>query len=153
MIFVKTSVRNSKLADKGLFLDEAIKRGAKVLEFTGKKLTFQQVKDLGYQEHAHPVGLDLYVDNHNPMPESYVNHSCNPTMGFSNTSTLIALKDLNAGDEITFDYSLITADNWHMICHCGSKKCRKIIGNYVDLPEEVKQKYRSVTPAWTKKLP
>lgn len=131
-----------------MFLNEQVKRGEKVLEFTGKRLTYQQVKKVGYEEHAHPVGLDVYVDNHNPMPESYVNHSCSPSTGFSNATTLIALRDLKSGSEITFDYSLITADNWHMACHCGSKDCRKTIGNYVDLPQAVKEKYKSVTPDW-----
>ncbi|MCB0337343.1 MAG: SET domain-containing protein-lysine N-methyltransferase, partial [Bdellovibrionales bacterium] len=72
--------------------------------------------------------------------DDYVNHSCNPT-GFILMSgsfaagqdvqagqvALFATRDIEPGEEITFDYSLnVCASTWkmHIECCCGSTSCR-----------------------------
>jgi len=63
---------------------------------------------------------------------------------------LVAMRDIKKDEEITFDYSMITADGWPLECSCGSPSCRKLIGNYRDLPDELKKKYDKYTPDWIK---
>lgn len=59
-------------------------------------------------------------------PAKYVNHSWDP-----NTFVLdfcdVALRDINAGEEVTSDYSDDLAPNEMMPCLCGSRNCRKTI--------------------------
>lgn len=150
MLYVVTTTKPSAIAGKGVFVDEQVKRGQKVLKFDGPVIPWDEAVAKGHEDHVVPVGTDRYVDIYEP--ESLVNHSCDPSTGFSDTVTLIALSDLQKGDEVTFDYSLVTADGWTMECHCGAKGCRKTVGDYKDLPQAVKEKYRGVTPGWIKGL-
>ena len=59
-------------------------------------------------------------------PEKYINHSCNPNT-YVKDCTEVAIKDINAKEEITCDYSLEGVNEWKFECHCGSKNCRRII--------------------------
>lgn len=60
----------------------------------------------------------------------FTNHSCDPTTVFDNSSgTMIALRDLHPGDEITYDYATSETTPWPWLrdgfpCACGSKICR-----------------------------
>lgn len=63
----------------------------------------------------------------------YTNHSCDPTTIFyGNAGTMIAARDLEPGDEITYDYATSETIHWPwegdgMTCKCGSKLCRGTI--------------------------
>lgn len=148
MIYVAITTKSSLIAGKGIFVDEQVKKGQKILKFDGPIISWDEAIAKGRENHVVPVGEDTYVDIYEP--ESLVNHSCDPSTGFSDPTTLIALRDLDKGDEITFDYSLVTADGWTMECHCGAKNCRGTVSDYKDLPEEVKTRYKDVTPKWIK---
>ena len=55
------------------------------------------------------------------------NHSCNPNCGFSNSITLVAIRDIRAGEELVFDYAFSESFAQEFECNCGSKNCRKTI--------------------------
>lgn len=59
-------------------------------------------------------------------PEKYVNHSCEPNTTTQNFCD-VAIRDIKRGEEITGDYNEELPPDAHMVCNCGSKKCRKII--------------------------
>lgn len=150
MIYVEVLVNDSPIGGKGLFVNEVVKKGQKILKFDGPIISWDETVKRGRENHVVPIGIEKYVDI--GERESFVNHSCDPRAGFSDETTLIALRDLKKGDEITFDYSLVTADGWTMDCRCGSKNCRGTIGDYAELPKELKEKYKAVTPPWMLKL-
>lgn len=71
-----------------------------------------------------------------------VNHSCEPNAGFSGQITLVAMRDIEPGEEILFDYAMTDIQfdgdiEWNPApCHCGSVNCRKnITGKDWKLPE------------------
>lgn len=149
MVYVEIAEKASPVGGKGIFVSEPVVKGQKILKFDGPIISWDYAVKRGRENHVVSVGVDRYVDIYEP--ESLVNHSCDPTTGFSDESTLIALRDLKVGDEITFDYSLVTIDGWTMDCKCGSPNCRNTISNYADLPRAVKEKYKNVTPPWVLK--
>jgi hypothetical protein len=58
----------------------------------------------------------------------YWNHSCNPNAGFSSETTLVAMKNIGVGEEITFDYAIcMSSDIVEMPCNCGAEQCRELI--------------------------
>lgn len=58
----------------------------------------------------------------------YMNHSCNPNVGFDANDNYIAIKKIKKGDEFLMSYSfLYTNSNFKIKCLCGNKKCRKVI--------------------------
>ena len=74
-----------------------------------------------------------------------INHSCDPNGGIRKTSELFALRDIKKGEEITYDYSAtIAPTRWHMKCKCGSKNCRKILGDVLSIPKRQLKKYKEL---------
>jgi len=73
----------------------------------------------------------------------YCNHSCEPNVFFNTTSfELVALKNINVGDELTFFYPSSEWDiNQQFTCNCGNKNCLKTIKGAAYLSKEVLSKY------------
>jgi hypothetical protein len=57
-----------------------------------------------------------------------VNHSCDPNLGWADDRTLVAIRAIAAGEELTSDYATSIADpDFVMNCHCETYRCRQII--------------------------
>lgn len=87
------------------------------------------------------LGRDRWIDPAPPFV--YLNHSCEPNLAISHEREFVALRDIDPGEELTFDYS-ISEDEllWTMKCDCGTKRCRGTIGAIQLLPTEVVEGYR-----------
>ncbi len=79
------------------------------------------------------VGEDLFL-HYNEIPHylDYVNHSCNPNMRYdTKLFAFFAIKDIPAGDSLTFDYEDteydLVVENEVFTCKCGNENCRIII--------------------------
>jgi len=81
---------------------------------------------------------DLYLlTAEEKEPNDCFNHSCNPNLGFFGQIGLVALRDIQAGEELMFDYAMSDGGPYDEFeCFCGSANCRgKITGNDWKLPE------------------
>lgn len=60
--------------------------------------------------------------------ERFMNHSCDPNTWWADDETMIARRDIQPGEEITYDYATteITIP-FEMTCRCGSPQCRGIV--------------------------
>ena len=78
--------------------------------------------------HAIQVSKGKWLLPGNPSrPDDYLNHSCEPNCIVVGVR-LIALREIQPDDEVTFDYSVTLQDDpWEMPCNCGAANCRKII--------------------------
>ncbi len=67
----------------------------------------------------------------------YVNHSCNPNAGLSGQIGLVAMRGINIGEEVCFDYAMSdTMPYDEFECGCGSANCRgSISGDDWQKPE------------------
>jgi SET domain-containing protein len=63
--------------------------------------------------------------------EWYLNHSCDGNIGFDSVGDFIAIKTINPGDELAYDYGLVESNpKFRMRCNCKASNCRKnITGN------------------------
>lgn len=136
----------------GTFASKNIKKGEHISEFEGPLVIVdsfdgipQEVQDLLF-----PIGFNKYLAAKEPTVR--INHSCEPNAGIIGETTLVAMRDIKKDEEVTFDYSIVTADDWSLECSCGSKNCRKTIQKYADLSKKVKQKYKNYVPDWILKL-
>lgn len=58
----------------------------------------------------------------------FINHSCEPNVGFRGQIELVALRDIEAGEAIAFDYATCTSEpEFKMECFCGTSACRKYV--------------------------
>src|SRR5256885_16583427 len=56
----------------------------------------------------------------------YINHACDPnchTEQFGHTIWIVAIRDIAAGEELTFNYGYGIDDEPVVPCHCGAKHC------------------------------
>jgi uncharacterized protein len=60
----------------------------------------------------------------------FLNHSCEPNVGFAGNIVLIAMRDIEPGEEITTDYALFDDYDGQMECRCGTPSCRSVIGGH-----------------------
>ncbi len=97
--------------------------------------------------------VDRWVD---PVPDSplrFLNHSCNPNTTRLGGFTAWSLRDIEQGEEITMDYSLLEVNpKWHMKCECGSSNCRGEIRSVQFLaPEQIRAYWRKL-PDFMKRI-
>jgi hypothetical protein len=82
-----------------------------------------------------------------------INHSCEPNCGAFGTSSVIAMKNIEIGKELTFDYAMTDSSQYDEFkCFCGKENCRgKITGN--DWQDPILQsKYNNFFSSFIKKL-
>ena len=58
----------------------------------------------------------------------FINHSCEPNVGFAGNIVLVAMRDIAPGEELTTDYALFDDYDGEMECRCGTGSCRTAIG-------------------------
>lgn len=84
-------------------------------------------------DHAIQIGPHMWRDSDRAR---YMNHSCDPNCGFMDEFRLRALRIIQPGEELTFDYDTCEDSDWRMKCRCGSALCRKNIGTFARLMQQ-----------------
>lgn len=79
-----------------------------------------------------------------------LNHSCEPNCGIKDLFKIVAMRDIKKGEELTWDYEMTEKNEfgWRMKCRCGTESCRKSIGNFKNMPLEVRVKYEGYISGW-----
>ena len=57
----------------------------------------------------------------------FINHSCEPNVGFAGNTVLVAMRDIGPGEELTTDYALFDDYDGEMPCRCGTPSCRRVV--------------------------
>lgn len=152
----------------GLFARQAIRARQGVFVFDGKRNAYdlREPFSSSYYLNSIVVGREplpggglhgprfIWVDPSDKSPLRWVNHQCdNPTMGRSNKGykdpfQLVALRDIQQGEQLTADYSLLeTNPDWRMACACDSEACRGEIRSIVHLdPTYIAKHWDSIIP-------
>jgi hypothetical protein len=142
-------IRSSAIHAAGCYTTTPVRKGAKVAEYTGPRMT----KDEADEEHADsPItylfGLgdgSVVIDGH--CMAMFINHSCDPnceTEEVKGRVWITALRKIKPGEEITYDYCLYDGGDDEADCNCGAKKCR---GTMYSLAEARKRKKAAKKPA------
>lgn len=91
------------------------------------------------------LGPDLYLPPRGCFDDLF-NHCCEPSCGWMMTplgARFVALRDLAAGDQLTYDYSTyLIGDGEQMACACGAPSCRGVIRGFESLPPDMRAFYR-----------
>jgi uncharacterized protein len=137
---MKLTVANG-VSGRGVFAQSAIDAGAFLIKFTGPLLRYEQTSP---QTLALQIAPDLYLGASGQM-DDLINHSCDPNAGLIIRGTdvsLIAIRDIAAGEEIFFDYSTtMDEDDFELICQCGHPTCRGVVRDFKHLPDSRKRCY------------
>jgi uncharacterized protein len=147
----KFKVANSRLG-KGCFANEPIKKGESICFFEGEETTWEEserryIEGKDRLDDPFQINENKYIELSEPY--IYFNHSCNPNSGFRGKKEMIAIKNINPGEEITYDYSTVCWDDrwaknhgaWTMKCECEEENCRNVIGDFLTIPKSQRRKY------------
>lgn len=130
----KIEKRSSDIKGIGIFAKEFILAGEIVCVKGGHILRKTELFSSSVINSYHPISDDLYIAAKTEEEEEYVkiyiNHSCDPNCGLRGDITFVAMRDIKAGEEITFDYAFLDNENYQFMCNCGSNRCRHIITGY-----------------------
>ena len=90
------------------------------------------------------VGANLFIPPYGGF-DDFTNHSCDPNCGLrvhSSGFDMIALRDIAAGEELTYDYSTHQEHpEGEMICLCGAASCRGVVRSFSTLPSPLRRRY------------
>ena len=96
--------------------------------------------DVQIADGFHLVALE--EDEYEPVM-LFINHSCQPNVGFAGNIVLVAMGDISPGEELTTDYALFDDYEGSMECQCRTPACRgKIDGRDWQRPD-LQSKYGS----------
>lgn len=119
-----------------------------IVVFGGHVVTFDFFETLPQvcQDYSYQIADDLIFAFISPDEIGEIdcfNHSCAPNAGFNGHIELVAMRDIAAGEEVTFDYATcLTTGFGDMDCLCGTSNCRgRVTGEDWKLPE-LQQRYR-----------
>jgi len=118
---------------KGVFAKTPVQTGELLAVWSGFIVTLDQWGELPpeIQIHTAQVEEDLYLASYLPdEPADYINHSCAPNAGMCGQIALVAMRAINLGEEICFDYAMVDGSAYdEFVCECGTLECRgKVTG-------------------------
>jgi SET domain-containing protein len=129
----------------GIYTRSAIPKGAFVILCLG----IERHKDEVYEGlRALQIGPETFLaeDPANPRLDDFINHSCDPNVGFADGSLrMYALRDIRPGEELFWDYrTSLNEAGWEVPCTCATVHCRGKIQSYCDLPGEEQARLRAI---------
>jgi uncharacterized protein len=133
---VQIEVRQSSVHGRGLYAEQFISEGARVIEYTGEHVSWEAAPDDDSDPHTFNFGLEngeVINPEIGGNDARWINHSCNPNCEAIEEDDRIfiyAIRDIQAGEELLYDYRLeidepITeASKKKFACLCGASNCR-----------------------------
>jgi hypothetical protein len=143
----KTEKRESAIDGRGLFARQEIAAGEVVVVKGGYVLTKAQRDELGKKLGPAEIQIteDLFIG---PVARRqreggmmHLNHCCEPNLGVQGQVVYVALRDIAAGEELTFDYAMTDDEPYEMNCRCGRPSCRGTITGFDWRRTEIQHKY------------
>ncbi|HEX5132337.1 MAG TPA: SET domain-containing protein [Candidatus Krumholzibacteria bacterium] len=140
--FVSPKLEGKLINGKGgraVIAREKIRMGDVLVVWGGEVIDGLALRSMSEDKYrlALQIEEDLYLLTSNEGPADWVNHSCNPNAGLRGQIVLVAMRDIRAGEEITFDYATSDGSAYDEFeCGCGARTCRKhVTGDDWRLPE------------------
>ena len=150
----KVHLGESSIEGTGVFASVAIQKGEAVLRIDDSRVVDAANPlrpELGeYQRHCDYLADGQVV--HMRLPERHINHCCDPNTfvrTINGARYVFALRDIGAGEEITFDYCINSGGDTIWQCNCGSPRCLKTIhSDFFHLPLERQIEYLPLLEDW-----
>ncbi len=152
----KIILENSSIEGQGYIAKEKIKKDEKLIVQSGRCIHVTDIDTFAEEAcwyYGFQIEIDVYCypffENQKPYLDGIfkINHSCEPNAGFAGQITLVAMRDINEGEEITYDYAMTDIetekeDAWETeTCICNTTSCRGHITGHDWKLEHLQKKY------------
>ncbi|EHQ05259.1 MAG: SET domain-containing protein-lysine N-methyltransferase [Leptonema illini] len=139
-------VRATGNIGRGMFAKEHISKDTVVVVRGGKIYSGAEREEASDDLRSYMIQVDedLFMgpESLDAVEEAeFVNHSCDPNLGFRGQVTLVAMRDIMPGEELTVDYAMSEARQQNFACECGSRQCRSIVRETDYLLPELQKRY------------
>lgn len=145
----KLEVQETESYGKGVFAKKNIKKNEPVAIFGGYILTAKEESLLSdkYRDTGVQIADNFILTSREKKEDvDYINHSCNPNVGYNGQIFVVAMRDIRKSEEITFDYAMVlhrskNVKRYKMKCLCGAKNCRRVVTDNDWRKSELQKKY------------
>jgi len=134
-------IRESPVAGKGAFATRPIRKGERIIEYTGERITHAEADarydDDSMEEHhtfLFTVSSRTVIDATREGNDArFINHSCDPNCESEierGRVFIFALRDIRPGEELAYDYAYERSgdetekEERQYRCLCGTRACR-----------------------------
>ncbi len=125
--------KSSNIDNRGLFASKNIRKGTKIIYYTGKIITKKQTENNPKFDNDKAIYL-FNLNNRYDLDGDFdyntarlINHSCDPNCEVEGKGLKLwisSIKDINKNEELTYDYGFSFDENYKDFpCKCGSKNC------------------------------
>jgi hypothetical protein len=144
-VFVSAVVRNMSAEQFGVYAAEPIAAGTLCVAFGGFVMPGPDFRQLpaDRQHHSLQIDEDVFLACGEQLDMGdLVNHSCDPTLVFVSDISLVARRDIAAGEELTFDYATCDSAPYDEFeCECGTSQCRDKVTGQDWMNPDVQERY------------
>lgn len=143
----KTIVKESSKDGKGFFAKENIAKGEIVAIKNGHIVDRQEAYRLDREigDFSLQISDEFYLCPGTKEEVKdiviFINHSCDPNVGMDGQVNYVAMRDIQAGEELCLDYAMSISGEYELECKCGSDKCRGIITGEDWKIEDLQKRY------------
>jgi hypothetical protein len=122
-------IRSSSIHAAGCYTTRPLRRGARVCEYDGPRFSKAEA-DERYKDrfitYLFSSGTNgQVIDGFGTA--MFINHSCDPNCESENIDGrifIMAIRDIAADEELTYEYNLHDSDDEEGDCYCGASNCR-----------------------------
>ena len=112
----------------GVFARQPIQKG-ELISLWGGRIVAESELDpnmTDFTQRILQIEEGLYLETPKFLePADCFNHSCDPNVGFTGQIGLRAMRDIEAGEELNFDYAMCDGSAYDEFdCYCGGEHCR-----------------------------
>jgi SET domain-containing protein len=132
--------RDSAIHGRGVFATAKIPAGTRIIEYVGEVITKREAEKRGQallEQAVNTGGAAVYIfilngrydlDGNFPWNDArLINHSCHPNCETEIDDELriwvVAMRDIDAGEELFFDYNFDLESYEDHPCRCGQPEC------------------------------
>ena len=132
----RINVRESAVHGRGVYATHFIRKGTRIIEYTGQRVSWEGAPDDENDPHTFNFGLEngeVINPDVGGNDARWINHCCDPNceaIEEDNRIFVYSICDIEAGEELFYDYAMeidepITEQSKRKFaCHCGAANCR-----------------------------
>jgi len=144
-------IRSSSIHAAGCYTTRPFRKGARVCEYDGPRFPKAEA-DARYKDRfiTYLFGCGdegLVIDGFGTA--MFINHSCDPnceTEDVNGRIFVMAIRNIAAGEELTYEYNLYDSDDEDGACYCGAAKCRGTMFSEAELTRRRKKAAKQLAP-------
>ena len=144
----KTRIRESKIEGKGRFARTLIRK-EEIVAIKGGHVydarTLAKVKGRvagSYIQIADRFFIGALTAEEVARNKIFINHSCAPNLGIRGQIMYVALRDIMAGEELTYDWAMEENSSARTHCRCGTRRCRRVLTGRDWMLPRLQRRYR-----------